>query len=275
VIRCEKWHGAGNDFLVAAEIDGRPPEGWSAWAKRACDRHVGVGADGLLVLQGDGGPRMGYWNADGSEAEMCGNGGRVLAAYLSARTEGRPDTVRFRSAWGDHQARVAQESEHRYRVEITLPDLPPASPISVPAPWGPGTVLFVMAGVPHLVVRRSETPAESLAAVPVEAWGRELRRLPLPGGAGANVDFLEVEDGSLRLRTYERGVEGETLACGTGALAAAAAAVAWEIGAPPYQVTPWSGDTLQVSLKVAPAALVSVRLSGPAVRIARVDVENS
>lgn len=278
MIRCEKWHGAGNDFLVAAERDGTPPAGWSEWARRFCDRRFGIGADGLLVLQEADGVQMGYWNADGSRAEMCGNGGRVLAAFLASRggtasaPRQAPARVQFRSPWGQHDAAVQADGPHRFTVDLTLPDVPAPAPRTVTAPWGAVDALFVTAGVPHLVVRRSDTPATDLAAVPVAEWGRALRRLELPGGAGANVDFLEAEpDGGLRLRTYERGVEGETLACGTGALAAAAAAVHWQLGAAPFRVTPWSGVPLQVDLRVVAGALTSVHLRGPAVRVARIE----
>ena len=272
MIRCEKWHGAGNDFLVAAERDGTPPEGWSAWARHLCDRRFGIGADGLLVLEESDGISMGYWNADGSAAEMCGNGGRVLAAFLASRESPPASRVRFRSAWGTHEAGVVPDGADRFTVDLTLPDVPRPTPISVAAPWGPVDALFVSAGVPHLVVRRRDTPAADLAGVPVEAWGGALRRLSLPGGAGANVDFLESEsDGGLRLRTYERGVEGETLACGTGAVAAAAAAAHWQLGRSPYRVTPWSGVGLQVSLDVVSGALASIHLRGPAIRVARIE----
>ena len=269
MIRCEKWHGAGNDFLVASERDGVPVGGWSEWAVRACDRHRGLGADGLLVLLEADGLHMGYWNADGSAAEMCGNGGRVLAAYAAERGWAAEGAVHFRSAWGEHDAQVTDQGAARYLVALTLPDVPAPEPVRVAAPWGPVEGLFVVAGVPHLLLRREQTPAPSLEAVPVEEWGRTLRRHPLPGGAGANVDFLEpVGVSGLRLRTFERGVEGETLACGTGAVAAAAAGVAWGLGTSPIRVTAWSGESLEVSFSLLSGALRTVKLVGPAVRVA-------
>ncbi len=274
-MRAEKWHGAGNDFLVADGRGDAPGEGWSEWARRACDRHRGIGADGLLVLAT--GPdeelAMRYWNADGSGAEMCGNGGRVLAAYAAARGLAGDGRVRFRSAWGEHEAAVSEDAPGRYRVQLSLPDVPPPQPIRVPTPWGEAGAYFVTAGVPHLVLRAEETPAAHLEDVPVLEWGRALRRSPLPGGLGANVDFVAMEAASrLRLRTYERGVEAETLSCGTGAVAAVAAARAWRLGDSPWEVTPWSGESLRVSYSEASGVLTTVRLSGPAVRVGSVEL---
>jgi diaminopimelate epimerase len=274
-MRLEKWHGAGNDFLVA---DGRRPEpagGWSAWAARVCERRRGIGADGLLVLRANQARELSmlYWNADGSRAEMCGNGGRVLAAFAFERGLGAAGEVRFDSPWGSHRARVEREAPHRYHVHLSLPDVPAATPLRVLAPWGEAEALFVVPGVPHLVLRAEVTPARRVRDVPVAEWGGLFRRQKLPGGAGANVDFVEHEGGSrLAVRTYERGVEGETLACGTGAVAAAAAAEAWGLGDPPWEVTPWSGERLRVCFRRSSGALRDVSLSGPAVRVGTIEL---
>lgn len=273
--RLEKWHGAGNDFLVADARDGEPAGGFGALAARICDRHRGIGADGLLALgAGDGGAlRMLYWNADGSAAEMCGNGGRVLAAFAAERGLAAGGEVEFSSPWGVHRARVEPDEPHHYRVRLSLPGVPAVRALRVPAPWGEADARFVEPGVPHLVLRAEATPAKRLAEIPLAEWGRALRNLVLPGGAGANVDFVEVRGEShLGIRTYERGVEGETLACGTGAVAAAAAAAAWQLGAPPWLVTPWSGEALRVSFRAGlSGALEDVSLTGPAARVGTVE----
>jgi diaminopimelate epimerase len=275
----EKWHGAGNDFVV---LDGRElaaaPD-WPAWTRFVCDRRRGIGADGILVLESDAelDCRMHYRNADGSEAEMCGNGGRVLAAFATARGLGREAAVRFRSRWGAHEATVRPLAEDRYLVSLTLPDIPSPRVIELDAPWG-GRVrgLLVHAGVPHLVISLDETPVRRLEEAPLAAWGPVLRRSQELGAAGANVDLLTApQEGVLGLRTFERGVEGETLACGTGATAAAAAAIHWGWGELPASVRVASGDVLDVRASRRGGSLTEVVLVGPVVRVFRTQFPNS
>jgi diaminopimelate epimerase len=275
-MRVEKWHGAGNDFVVADGQGTRAPADWAAWTRAACDRRRGVGADGLLVLEPD--PdldfRMHYRNADGGVAEMCGNGGRVLAAFAAERGRGQGGRVRFRSAWGVHVAQVERRGPALYHVALSLPDVPAAAPLEVPTPWGPARALRVTCGVPHLVLRVGEGPAPALEAVDVAGWGPALRRLPELGPAGANVDFVAVgADGTLHLRTYERGVEAETLACGTGATATAVAASRLGWGGPPWRVRARSGDRLEVAFVPVGDLCTGVELRGPAARVFATEFE--
>jgi diaminopimelate epimerase len=270
MMRVEKWHGAGNDFLVLDSRDVLAVADWPASVRRLCDRRRGIGADGVLLLEsgGESDLRMRYWNADGSEAGMCGNGGRVLAAFASQRGLGKAGEVRFHSAWGAHRAQVEQRSKELYQVALELPDVAWPVRLEADVPWGRATMLRVDCGVPHLVVSLSETPVRDLSLVDVEGWGRTLRGLEDLGRAGANVDFVAVPaSGPLSVRTYERGVEGETLACGTGAIAVAAASAYWEWRTSPVSVLAWSGDVLEVSYQVEGRRLSSVSLTGPAARV--------
>jgi diaminopimelate epimerase len=219
-----KMSGSGNDFVV---LDGRStsPDRWPAERVRAvCDRRNGVGADGLVILTPATADsiQMSYWNSDGSHGALCGNaalcGGR-LAVHLELVPPGEfclltdAGVVRVRAgATGD----VA---------EISLPDtdLPESHPGVKPAP-GERWLSLGMVGVPHLVVR-----VEDIEGVDPASRGRELRYDPSVGAAGANVNFISPEGGSggaWLIRTYERGVEAETLACGTGTVAAALALAA-------------------------------------------------
>jgi diaminopimelate epimerase len=213
-ISFDKTSGAGNDFVLLAGL----PRGRSgaALARRLCDRRRGVGADGLLVLSRRGGRvRLDYWNADGSAA-FCGNGSRCGALWASGRgwTKGRRfvlDTAR-----GPLDVRLTG----RNRAEVAMPspkDLRLGLRLRTSA--GARRVHFIDAGVPHAVVF-----VPDVEKVDVKTLGRELRFHKSFGKAGANVDFVTARDGALRLRTYERGVEDETLACGTGVVAAAAVA---------------------------------------------------
>jgi diaminopimelate epimerase len=213
-IRFYKTSGAGNDFVLLSGL----PRGRSgaALARRLCDRRRGVGADGLLVLsRRRGRVRLDYWNADGSAA-FCGNGSRCGALWAASRgwTKGRRftlDTARGPlavSLTGRGRAEVAMPHPDRLRLGLKLR-----------TSAGPLTVHFIDTGVPHAVVFVPD--AEK---VDVKTLGRELRFHKAFGKAGANADFVSARKGALRLRTYERGVEDETLACGTGVVAAAAVA---------------------------------------------------
>ena len=269
-MKVEKWHGAGNDFVVVDGSDLASPPDWESWTRAACDRRRGIGADGVLVLERHPSLdfRMHYRNADGGEADMCGNGGRVLAAFAVTRALGRDGAVRFLSRWGEHEARVREVEPGRFQVSLTLPDVPAPEALELGAPWGRVSALLVRAGVPHLVVDRAQTPAKDLAHVEIVPWGHALRSHSQLGVHGANVDFLERQtDGSIAVRTYERGVEGETLACGTGATATASAAVRWGWGGSPVCVRTRGGDLLVVSFEGAEGALRNVILEGPALRV--------
>ena len=230
-----KMSGAGNDFVL---LEG-PVRGAAAAARRLCDRRRSVGADGLLVVE-RAGPRLRYFNADGSET-FCGNGSRCAAVWAADRgwTAGREFS--FATAAGDLRARLTT----RGRAAIAMPA--PAllrEAFTVTAAGRRWQASWWNTGVPHAVVR-----VPSVDAVPVASAGRALRRHRAFGHAGANVDFVSVDAGGkrLRLRTYERGVEDETLACGTGVVAAAAAAQAFGWARLPVAVVTRGGDTLRVS----------------------------
>ncbi|TBR22507.1 diaminopimelate epimerase [bacterium] len=202
-----KLSGAGNDFvLVEGPLAGPKAK---ALARRLCDRREGVGADGLLVAARS---RVLYLNADGSEA-FCGNGARCAAWWLRRHGWGGE---RFELSGVPVRAAVAGAS-----ARVNMPDATPPRRLKVLAEGRTYDALFLDTGVPHAVVR---VPAAALGRFPVVTVGRALRRHRAFGRAGANVDFVAAAGKGLRLRTYERGVEDETSACGTGAVAAAVAA---------------------------------------------------
>jgi diaminopimelate epimerase len=254
-----KMHGAGNDFVV---IDRRSADIGLAvgdFVRAACDRRRGIGADGVLFLDagGDGLDfRMRYYNRDGGEADLCGNGARCLAAFAAAHGLGRDGHVRFASPAGRHDARVRAGS-----VDLVLGDVaPPALGRRYETPGGPVTAAFVTVGVPHLVVE-----VEDAAGVDLAAFAPHLRAHADLGPAGANVDVVEVTGPqSGQLRTFERGVEGETLACGTGAVASAVALVAAGRLKAPVELVVASGDRLTVSFEAIGAeGFRGSTLSGP------------
>lgn len=231
-----KMHGAGNDFVL---VDNRwyqfRDEKLSELAKAWCPRRYGIGADGLLALAAtddeDVAYRMRYVNADGSWATMCGNGARCLARF-AVRAGMGDSPLRFESDAGRYRAEVPPEEEAPVRLYVPPATRLTAQPgLDAAPPEGIESVYFVHTGTEHLVAFVSD-----LEGVPVEAWGRRLRRDPALAPAGANVNFVEVNEGELQVRTYEKGVEAETPSCGTGVLAAATVAHATD-RVPPGRVT--------------------------------------
>ncbi|MDE2491890.1 MAG: diaminopimelate epimerase [Elusimicrobia bacterium] len=210
-LRFWKLSGAGNDFVLLA---GR--RGSAALARRLCSRRAGIGADGLLGLTRRGGRlRLDYRNADGSSA-FCGNGTRCAALWAAAHGWVRGPRFVLHTARGPLGARLSG----RGRASISMP-VPRRMRLArrLKVFGRTVTVHFVEVGVPHAVVFVPDVERADLGGL-----GRALRFHKAFGRAGANVDFVQVRGRALLLRTYERGVEGETLACGTGAVAVAAVA---------------------------------------------------
>jgi diaminopimelate epimerase len=254
-----KMHGAGNDFVVIDRRAGGPAGDLARFVTAVCDRRRGIGADGVLFLDpGEGNLdfRMRYYNRDGGEADLCGNGGRCLAAFAVARGLGRDGQVRFASPAGRHEAEV-----HGDAVDLHVGDVaPPELGRAFETAHGMVEGALVTVGVPHLVIESPDVDAIDLAE-----FAPGLRAHRTLGPAGANVDVVTVTGpASGRLRTFERGVEGETLACGTGAVATAAALVAAGRASGPVALTVASGDVLTVSFGGADGAtLRDATLSGP------------
>jgi diaminopimelate epimerase len=253
-----KMHGAANDFVV---IDHREPflgRPLDLLVRRLCDRRRGVGADGVLLIERD--PEhdfaMRYWNADGRPAEFCGNGARCVARLALALGLGRDGRVSFRTDAGVKQARASADGRGIEldfgRVEV------PGPAVTIGAAGRSFTGRAVRAGVPHFVVG-----VERLEWIPLAEWGPALRHHARFAPEGANVDFVaRLGPGRVAMRTYERGVEAETPACGSGAMATALWAVA-EGERPPIAVMTAGGDELNVRLRDADGAY-DVTLAGPA-----------
>ena len=267
-----KMQGAANDFVV---VDHRQPflpgsdPGLEPLFRRLCDRRRGVGADGVLLLErapaADLDFAMRYFNADGRPAEFCGNGARCLARLALDLGLGRGGEVRFQTAVGVQRARRAGGGRG---IELQFGEVDGCGPVETLEALGRSfTGRRAATGVPHFVV-----PVERVEWVPVQVWGSALRHHPALGAAGANVDFVaRLSPGRLAMRTYERGVEAETLACGSGAMASALWAVA-DGDTPPIAIVTAGGDELLVGLASAGAgagARWEVRLTGPAETVYR------
>ncbi|HTN65640.1 MAG TPA: diaminopimelate epimerase [Burkholderiaceae bacterium] len=243
-----KMHACGNDFVVIDDRAGHFFGRESALARRLCHRHLALGADGLLLLRGDraeGHFEMVFVNADGLIGEMCGNGARCLAAFIrraGLATEG----LTLQTPAGSVAVRFAGAGFHGTN-NIVL-DLPPAGPIrsDIAIRWQERDWRFdaIDIGVPHAVWFAADRAA--LEQAPVEALGRHVRHHRIFAPRGCNINFAALEDGRLYLRTYERGVEAETLGCGTGATAAALLAQHRFGLHAPVEVVTSSGESLLI-----------------------------
>ncbi len=252
-----KMNGAGNDFVM---LDNRTLRHQLSTAQIAnlCDRHRGVGADGLLAVEpAENGSdfRMRYYNADGGEAEMCGNGARCFARFANMLSGWNLEEVSFETPAG-----VIGATFHGEHVRIVMSDPHSQRPgLKLDVCGLPETVHFVNTGVPHAVV-----VVDDLDAVPVVEWGAALRYHPEFQPKGTNANFMKVTPEGISIRTYERGVEDETLACGTGMVACAL--VHHELtGAPsPVKVKVKGGDTLEIGFEKTGDGYKKVTLTGPA-----------
>jgi diaminopimelate epimerase len=233
-----KMSGAGNDFVVIERRPGAPfPDDVADWARRVCRRGLSVGADGVIVVEatGSGRLRVEFTNPDGSAA-FCGNGTRCAARYGYLR--GLTGT----SATLDTAAGEVRASIEGERVRIAF--APPVDDGPWTASLGDDRLegRVVWAGTPHVVFF-----VDDVARAPLERWGPSIRRHERFAPAGTNVDLVERRGATLHVRTWEKGVEGETLCCGSGAVAAAMAHRT--LGGPERcDVVPRSGSRLEVSL---------------------------
>ena len=262
-----KMNGAGNDFVV---IDNRDLSIHldSAQIAQICNRHRGVGADGLLVVEpprGGADFRFRYYNADGGEAEMCGNGARCFGRYTSRLIPGERDTLSFETIAGDLSSRMIGND-----VEVTMSDpfdLQLDCGVSVKGLDGP--IHSLNTGVPHAL-----SFVDNLMDFDVRGVGSAIRyHRQFPSGTNANF-VEEIKPGHIAIRTYERGVEDETLACGTGMVACS---IVYHLlnGIPaPIKVNVQGGDTLVISFEgTKETGFRKVTLTGPADFVFEGDIE--
>jgi diaminopimelate epimerase len=227
-VKFYKYQGAGNDFLIADNRDGHLKEidgvlygqGWSKSIAEICDRRYGVGADGVMLLENSDSYdfRMAYYNSDGSGGMMCGNGGRCIVAFAADRGIGHFD---FEAADGFHRANILKDDHGVKTVRLQMKDVSGMehydrlAGVSVPSKG-----YFLDTGTRHSV-----RFVEGLDSYAIVSEGRNIRvKAHELGPIGANVNFVEtLEEGVIKVRTYEKGVEDETFACGTGIVACAMA----------------------------------------------------
>ena len=257
MMRFTKMDGAGNDFIV---IDNRAGEIHlnRTQIARLCDRHRGIGADGILLLENPSDHadfRMRYFNADGGEAEMCGNGARCFARFAN-QVGGAHGKISFETPAGVISAELTGDLVTLQMTEPT--ELRLSIPLQICAEKK--IVHFVNSGVPHVVV-----PVAQVGDVDVSRDGSAIRHHEMFSPKGANVNFIEkCGVDKIAVRTYERGVEDETLACGTGVVASALIFAATANVNGPIDVVARGGDELRVGFEKTDKQFRNVTLTGPA-----------
>ena len=248
-MKFHKYQGTGNDFVMVDNRQNFFPKNDTNLIEKLCDRRFGIGADGLILLENDPETdfRMVYYNSDGNESSMCGNGGRCLVAFAKSLNV-ISDKAKFIATDGLHHATILENGI----VSMQMKDV---DDVKIDSEY-----VFLNTGSPHHV-----TLVNDLEHYNVKENGAEIRYSDLYGKVGSNVNFVfQLSENHFRLRTYERGVEDETLSCGTGATATAIAmnvigktnsnAIAIDV----------EGGTLKVTFKKTDKGFENVFLIGPA-----------
>jgi diaminopimelate epimerase len=256
-IRFEKYQGTGNDFIMIDNRDKNFPI-IEHTIKKLCDRKWGIGADGLILIENEESVdfKMVYFNADGRPSTMCGNGGRcatVFASHLGIFSH--LQNIKFLAADGLHEGFILGKlNDYGYQTKISMKEV---NAIEV----YDETSIIVDTGSPHFVKR-----CQGIRQINIIDEARKIRNNERFYKEGINVNFLENIDGEIQIRTYERGVEDETLSCGTGVVASAIAADYWNLNTPLKEiVTP--GGRLSVDFKKSGTKYTDIFLTGPAEKV--------
>lgn len=261
-----KMHGAANDFILVDDREQEFPCGDTKWLVAVMARRTGIGSEGVLLIQPSQRAdfRMRFFNPDGGEVDMCGNGARCIAR-LAHEIGAAPAQMSIETPAGIVRAEARGDV-----VQLLMTE---------PKDWRWGRSLeaggrtlkydFVNSGVPHAVVR-----VDDLAAADVHNLGRAIRYHADFAPKGTNANFIRLTGAdSLRVRTYERGVEAETLACGTGMVACGLIAGKAGLVKTPVKITCASGDVLEVDFAPTPDGATNVTLLGPAAHVFRGELE--
>ncbi len=239
-----KYQGAGNDFVVIDNREQFFPKTKVDYIRELCHRRFGIGADGLMLLESSDKAdfRMVYYNADGREGSMCGNGGRCIVAF--AKLLGIIDShTEFDAVDGLHRAEIQGD-----KVSLQMIDVSQIETI--------GDDVFMDTGSPHYIIRKKD-----LQELDIVTEAHQIRYSKRFKEKGTNVNFVSGSSGAYEMRTYERGVENETLACGTGATAVALALHYWEGVESPVNLKV-SGGHLSVSFEKTSKGYQNVWLKG-------------
>jgi len=262
-----KMSGAGNDFVVIDKQQNRTFTVSEEKIIQLCHRRNGIGADGVITI-GDSEKYdfiMNYYNADGSTGSLCGNGARCAIRFAFTTGRVKDNRVRFLSNDAEYTGEILNDGNVKFFMN---------SPKKIKYNFkvkAAGQLInshYADTGSPHVIIKIDDPENnfgffKSLEETPVEILGREIRYLPefLPGGT--NVNFIKMENDSIKIRTYERGVEAETLSCGTGSVAAAITAYVTDNLKPPVTIITKENEKLFVNFNVESQKVKNVSLTGP------------
>jgi diaminopimelate epimerase len=256
-IQFTKASGAGNDFVLVDNMRNEIAFDKAKLARAVCSRYFGVGADGLILLEPSSRSDffMRYYNADGSYGGMCGNGGRCVARYAFLKGVARAK-MKFEALDHVYTAEVVGAE-----VKLSMKDPSEIrSNVQIPVDGQALVGHTINTGSPHVVLFE-----DAIESADVTGLGRKIRHHAMFLPEGTNVDFVGISsEGILRIRTYERGVEAETLACGTGAVASAIIASLEKGAASPVRLRVQSGEELRVSFESRGSSIRDVVLEGSA-----------
>ncbi len=254
-----KYHGNGNDFIILNGNDIKDIDFSPAVVKILCNRHFGIGADGLIIVEKSNKADfdMKYFNSNGNIGTFCGNGARCAIAFAyDKKIIKTPDEIYFTTSSNTYKARIIRNKSSDFTVEINIPD------IKYPNVLPKGGYL-INTGSPHLVVQ-----VDSLQNTDVYNTGKELRYSDELKPEGANINFICCAKDGIFVRTYERGIENETLSCGSGAIASA---IVWALlknlkGSQCVNVET-NGGKLLVNFNILKNKIKDIKLSGYAIKV--------
>ena len=271
-IKFHKLTGAGNDFIFIDLNENQNLSINSELVKKLCDRRFGIGADGLILISDipDYCFRMDYYNSDGSKGSLCGNGARCAIWYSKLSGRCKNDFVNFLCEAKEYRGEIINDELTKFYLktpsEVKLNFRVKANNQLIKAS-------FINTGSPHLIINiidvlkdRNVTNSfyQTLNDFPVLDLGKELRYHHDFSPNGTNVNFYHETENEIILRTYERGVENETLACGTGSVATAILVFLESKKNPPIKIKTWGGDTLIVNFELENKRIINLSLTGPA-----------
>jgi diaminopimelate epimerase len=255
----EKYQGNGNDFIIIDDRDGLFPDKTEN-VKKLCDRHFGIGADGLMLVKKSDIAEfeMVYYNSDGNISTMCGNGGRCIAAYAFKHGIAKKK-MNFIAIDGLHKAAINNsENKNLYDVSLQM--------TNVDKVIKEDEYYFINTGSPHHI-----TFVKNVKDVDVYNEGKKIRYGALYSPQGTNVNFVQLNNENIIVKTYERGVEDETLSCGTGVTASAIAAYL-KTGKKIKKIKTTGGD-FSVNFEENNGKFVNVTLNGPAEMVFKGEIE--
>ncbi len=267
-----KMNGAGNDFIVFNKDEAVGLQFASPLIKKLCDRRFGIGADGVITVAKSETHdfEMEYFNADGTTGTLCGNGARCAIQFAEKFSISKGKSVKFLSNGVDFSGKVLEDGFIRFN--LNSPDSLKENFI-INVSGAEVNTNFINTGSPHVVfflddptIRKSHLSGEfiSIDDFPVYSFGKEVRYLNTFAPSGTNVNFLEIRNSEIYIRTYERGVEDETLACGTGSVASAIITFLQKQIPPPLTLVTRGGDKLIVDFSAEGTIIKNVSLTGPA-----------